>query len=57
MTGSVEEGSNPAASAAALAKADRIVLAIVCLAQFMVVLDISIVNVALPTSWSRRFSL
>ena len=28
---------------------DRIILAIVCLAQFMVVLDISIVNVALPS--------
>ncbi len=32
-----------------MAKADRIVLTIVCLAQFMVVLDISIVNVALPS--------
>ncbi len=32
-----------------LAKADRIVLTVVCLAQFMVVLDISIVNVALPS--------
>ena len=28
---------------------DRVILAIVCLAQFMVVLDISIVNVALPS--------
>ncbi len=36
-------------AAAGLAKADRIVLTIVCLAQFMVVLDISIVNVALPS--------
>jgi EmrB/QacA subfamily drug resistance transporter len=34
---------------ARLARTDRIVLAIVCLAQFMVVLDISIVNVALPS--------
>jgi EmrB/QacA subfamily drug resistance transporter len=34
---------------ARLDKADRIVLTIVCLAQFMVVLDISIVNVALPS--------
>jgi len=45
----VDEVSDRAASAAALARADRIVLAIVCLAQFMVVLDISIVNVALPS--------
>ena len=36
-------------AAAALEKRDRIILAIVCLAQFMVVLDISIVNVALPS--------
>jgi EmrB/QacA subfamily drug resistance transporter len=36
-------------SAATLAGADRIVLIIVCLAQFMVVLDVSIVNVALPS--------
>ncbi len=32
-----------------LDRTDRIILAIVCLAQFMVVLDISIVNVALPS--------
>ena len=32
-----------------LDRADSIILAIVCLAQFMVVLDISIVNVALPS--------
>jgi len=44
-------GDNPTqdASADASAKTDRIVLAVVCLAQFMVVLDISIVNVALPS--------
>ena len=41
MTEAVEERSDPAA-AAALAKADRIVLAIVCLAQFMVVLDMTV---------------
>ncbi|MGH9081305.1 MAG: MFS transporter, partial [Acidimicrobiales bacterium] len=46
-----EEGATaaPASTAATLAKADRIVLTVVCLAQFMVVLDISIVNVALPS--------
>ena len=38
-----------AARDAALAGTDRVILAIVCLAQFMVVLDISIVNVALPS--------
>jgi len=38
-----------AAGTGRLAKADRIVLTVVCLAQFMVVLDISIVNVALPS--------
>lgn len=32
-----------------LARADRIVLTVVCLAQFMVILDVSIVNVALPS--------
>jgi EmrB/QacA subfamily drug resistance transporter len=37
------------AEKASLKKADNVVLAIVCLAQFMVVLDISIVNVALPS--------
>jgi len=37
------------AAAAALERTDRVILAIVCLAQFMVVLDISIVNVALPS--------
>ncbi len=48
-------GAGPAAARAeqdqrdGLARADRIILAIVCLAQFMVVLDISIVNVALPS--------
>jgi MFS family permease len=36
-------------SAVTLAGANRIVFIIVCLAQFMVVLDISIVNVALPS--------
>ncbi len=39
-----------------LAKADRIVLTVVCLAQFMVVLDISIVNVALASVHSGRIS-
>jgi EmrB/QacA subfamily drug resistance transporter len=34
---------------ARLDRVDRLVLTIVCLAQFMVVLDISIVNVALPS--------
>ena len=38
-----------AASAATLERTDRLILVIVCLAQFMVVLDISIVNVALPS--------
>jgi hypothetical protein len=32
-----------------LQRTDTIILVIVCLAQFMVVLDVSIVNVALPT--------
>jgi len=43
------DSATKAAAAAALEKTDRIILAIVCLAQFMVVLDISIVNVALPS--------
>jgi EmrB/QacA subfamily drug resistance transporter len=38
-----------AAEQARVKQADNLVLAIVCLAQFMVVLDISIVNVALPS--------
>jgi EmrB/QacA subfamily drug resistance transporter len=37
------------AERARLDRADRIVLIIVCLAQFMVILDVSIVNVALPS--------
>jgi EmrB/QacA subfamily drug resistance transporter len=40
---------DPTAEQARPGRADNIVLAIVCLAQFMVVLDISIVNVALPS--------
>ncbi|MGH3579028.1 MAG: MFS transporter, partial [Mycobacterium sp.] len=44
----VDEAAPPEAKAR-LNKADRLVLTIVCLAQFMVVLDISIVNVALPS--------
>ncbi len=43
------DASETGAAVARLAQADRIVLVIVCLAQFMVVLDISIVNVALPS--------
>ncbi|HVB94730.1 MAG TPA: MFS transporter [Acidimicrobiales bacterium] len=44
-----DDGAASAEAKARLDKADRLVLAIVCLAQFMVVLDISIVNVALPS--------
>jgi EmrB/QacA subfamily drug resistance transporter len=39
----------PSTPDATLARTDRTILTIVCLAQFMVVLDISIVNVALPS--------
>jgi len=44
-------GAPPAAASSRvhLSRADTIVLIVVCLAQFMVVLDISIVNVALPS--------
>ncbi len=41
--------SAAASSKVHLSRADTIVLIVVCLAQFMVVLDISIVNVALPS--------
>jgi EmrB/QacA subfamily drug resistance transporter len=44
------EGAPPSTGALGRpASANRVVLAVVCLAQFMVVLDISIVNVALPS--------
>ena len=41
--------ATPAGDQGRLAKTDKVILTIVCLAQFMVVLDISIVNVALPS--------
>jgi EmrB/QacA subfamily drug resistance transporter len=48
--GPSRHGAPPGAEEAAQGRrADNKVLAIVCLAQFMVVLDISIVNVALPS--------
>jgi EmrB/QacA subfamily drug resistance transporter len=40
---------NPVTTARAIASRNNALLAIVCLGQFMVVLDISIVNVALPS--------
>ncbi len=48
-SGTAHPADREAAEQARLRKADNLVLAIVCLAQFMVVLDISIVNVALPS--------
>jgi EmrB/QacA subfamily drug resistance transporter len=40
--------TSPAAPTSTFSRHDKIILALVCTAQFMVILDVSIVNVALP---------
>ncbi|MBV9293549.1 MAG: MFS transporter [Frankiales bacterium] len=49
MTGQLTDRAVPRAGRQREHSSDGVILALVCLAQFMVVLDVSIVNVALPS--------